>query len=37
MDSIEALFKHIPVFEGMKPEHLAEIAGCASNVRFNEG
>jgi len=37
MDSIETLFEHIPVFEGMKPEQLVEIAECASNVRFSEG
>jgi CRP-like cAMP-binding protein len=37
VESIVTLIKDIPVFEGMKPEHLDEIAGCASNVKFNEG
>jgi CRP-like cAMP-binding protein len=26
-----------PFFHGLKPEHLATIAGCASNVRFDAG
>jgi CRP/FNR family transcriptional regulator, cyclic AMP receptor protein len=26
-----------PFFKGLKPEHLATVAGCASNVRFDAG
>lgn len=26
-----------PFFRGLRPEHLATIAGCASNVRFDAG
>jgi CRP-like cAMP-binding protein len=27
----------MPIFKGMKPEHIGLIAGCASNVRFEPG
>lgn len=26
-----------PFFKGLRPEHLATVAGCASNVRFDAG
>jgi CRP-like cAMP-binding protein len=35
--SIDKLLGQIPVFHGLSPEHLELIAGCASNVRFDEG
>ncbi len=35
--SIDKLLEQIPVFQGLSPEHLELIAGCASNVRFDEG
>lgn len=37
MESLENIIRELPVFEGMTSEHLNEIAGCASNVRFEEG
>jgi CRP-like cAMP-binding protein len=37
VESIDILMREVPVFKGMKPEHLAEIGGCASNVKFDEG
>ena len=32
--TVETLLKEHPFFEGMKPEHITSLAGCASNVRF---
>jgi CRP-like cAMP-binding protein len=37
METLDRVMKEIPLFQGMKPEHLALIAGCASNVRFDPG
>jgi CRP-like cAMP-binding protein len=35
--TLEPILTELPLFQGMKPEHLALIAGCASNVRFEAG
>lgn len=37
MRTIDALLHDVPSFEGMAPEHLALIAGCATNHVFTEG
>lgn len=37
VESIDVLLQEIPVFQGMKPEHLRAIAACATNVTFDEG
>jgi CRP-like cAMP-binding protein len=37
MQTLEALVVESPIFEGMAPEHLELIAGCAKNVRFAPG
>jgi CRP-like cAMP-binding protein len=37
LESLETIIKDLPVFAGMKPEHVAEIASCASNIKFEEG
>jgi CRP-like cAMP-binding protein len=37
VESIATLIKDIPVFKGLKPDHLETITGCASNVKFAEG
>lgn len=37
MYTMESIIKEHPFFEGLAPEHLALIAGCAKNVRFNAG
>jgi CRP-like cAMP-binding protein len=37
VQTLEPILTRIPLFEGMKPEHLSLIAGCASNVRFDAG
>ncbi len=37
METLEHILSEIPLFAGMKDEHLALIAGCASNVRFEAG
>ncbi len=34
METLETILAEIPVFHGLKPEYLALITGCASNVRF---
>ena len=34
---LEETIAEIPMFRDMAPEHLKLIAGCASNVRFDEG
>ena len=36
MESMESLLDTVPVFEGLSKEYLGTIAGCASNVRFDE-
>jgi CRP-like cAMP-binding protein len=35
--TLEPILSGLPVFTGMKPEHLALMAGCASNARFEAG
>jgi len=37
MDTIETVLRGAPVFEGMPPDELSFVAGCASNVRFDRG
>jgi len=37
VESMEELLETVPVFEGLSSEFLNTIAGCASNVRFDEG
>ncbi len=37
METLESILMEHPFFAGMKPEHLALVAGCAANVRFNAG
>jgi CRP-like cAMP-binding protein len=37
VETLERLLVEHPFFEGMKDEHLKLIAGCAANVRFEEG
>jgi CRP-like cAMP-binding protein len=37
MRTIDTLLREVPVFEGLKPAQLKLIAGCASNVQFQEG
>jgi CRP-like cAMP-binding protein len=37
MQTLEALVVESPIFEGLSPEHLELISGCAKNVRFAPG
>ena len=37
METIETLLRDVPLFQGLSPDELELIAGCGSNVRFNEG
>src|SRR6478672_8975743 len=37
MDTIEAVLRDVPLFEGLTPAQLEVIAGCGSNVQFREG
>jgi CRP-like cAMP-binding protein len=37
MKTLEPLLAEHPFVKGLKPEHLATITGCASNVRFEAG
>jgi CRP-like cAMP-binding protein len=37
MQTIEPILAEVDVFQGMKPEHLAAMAGCAMNVRYEAG
>ena len=37
METIEGLLRDAPVFNGLRPEELALLAGCASNVHFDVG
>lgn len=36
METIETVLRGAPVFEGMPPDELSLVAGCASNVRFDQ-
>jgi CRP/FNR family cyclic AMP-dependent transcriptional regulator len=35
--TLEPIIAELPLFKGMKPEHIQLIAGCAANVRFEAG
>jgi CRP/FNR family transcriptional regulator, cyclic AMP receptor protein len=37
MDTLESILASHPFFQGLDPEHLALLVGCASNVRFAAG
>ena len=37
MEAIDTLLRASPAFEGLEPDELTLIAGCASNVRFEQG
>ena len=37
MQTLERILAEVEVLRGMKPEHLALVAGCASNVRYETG
>jgi CRP/FNR family cyclic AMP-dependent transcriptional regulator len=37
MEAIDTLLRGSPIFEGLEPDALSLIAGCASNVRFDQG
>lgn len=37
MEAIDTLLRASPAFEGLEPDALSLIAGCASNVRFDQG
>jgi CRP-like cAMP-binding protein len=37
METIDSLLRGVPVFEGLSPEELQLLAGCASNVHFDQG
>ena len=37
METIDAVLRDVPIFDGLAPEQLTLIAGCGSNVRFREG
>ncbi|MEP7225640.1 MAG: cyclic nucleotide-binding domain-containing protein [Actinomycetota bacterium] len=37
METIEAVLRDVPLFEGLTKDELQLLAGCASNVRFDEG
>ena len=36
METLDALIRDAPVFAGLADEHLELVAGCGSNVRFDE-
>jgi CRP-like cAMP-binding protein len=37
METIDALLRDVPVFQGLPPEDLTLVSGCASNVHFETG
>jgi CRP/FNR family transcriptional regulator, cyclic AMP receptor protein len=37
METIDAVLRDVPVFAGLASEQLTLLAGCASNVHFDEG
>jgi CRP-like cAMP-binding protein len=37
MQTLEPIVARLPLFAGMREEHLALIAGCTANVRFDQG
>jgi CRP-like cAMP-binding protein len=36
MQTIENLLQDVPFFAGLEPDHLALVAGCASNIHFRQ-
>jgi CRP-like cAMP-binding protein len=37
VQTLEPIVAQVEFFRGMKPEHIALVAGCAQNVRYEEG
>ena len=37
MQTLEPIIAELPLFKGMKAEHIKIITGCAANVRFKAG
>jgi len=37
METIDSLLREVPVFHGLSPDELTTLAGCASNVHFDQG
>lgn len=37
MHTLQPILEQMPLFKGMKTEHIALVAGCAANVRFEPG
>ena len=37
METIEAVLRDVPLFDGLGPRQLETIAGCGTNVQFPEG
>ena len=37
MESLEPVVSRLPLFAGMKQEHLVLLAGCAAHVRYDAG
>jgi CRP/FNR family cyclic AMP-dependent transcriptional regulator len=37
METIDAILKDVPLFNGLSEEELELIAGCGSNIHFREG
>lgn len=37
MESLEPIVAELPLFKGLKPEHIQIISGCAANARIEAG
>ncbi len=37
MQTLEPIVAELPLFKGLKPEHIRLISGCASNARYDAG
>ena len=37
METLEPIVAELPLFKGLKPEHVQIITGCAANARFEAG
>ena len=37
METLEPIVSGLPLFKGLKPEHIQIITGCAANARFEAG
>lgn len=37
MQTLEPIVAELPLFKGMRPEHISLISGCATNVRYEAG